>query len=123
MTTAKENLEMLKDFGTNGYENARALGELNLRTWEKLAEAQMATFSLFVDTGIAQMKLATESKDPKELVNGQVELARKLGEELVTKGRETMELTNEARDEYSALVEKGISQFASKVTEATQKAA
>ncbi|OOZ36564.1 phasin family protein [Solemya velesiana gill symbiont] len=108
MTTAKENLEMFKEFGTNGYENARALGELNLRTWEKLAEAQMATFSLFVDTGIAQMKLATESKDPKELV---------------TKGRETMELTNEARDEYSALVEKGISQFTSKVNEATQKAA
>ncbi|MES9843837.1 MAG: phasin family protein [Candidatus Sedimenticola sp. PURPLELP] len=123
MTTAKENLEMLKEFGTNGYEGARALGELNLRTWEKMAEAQMATFSLFVDTGIAQMKLASESKDPKELVDGQVEIAKKLGEELVSKGRETMELTNEVRDEYSALVEKGVSQFTGKINEATQKAA
>ena len=120
---AKENLEMIKEMGTNSYETARAFGELNLRTWEKLAEKQLATFNLFVEAGMAQMKLVTETKDAKELVNAQAELTKKLGEDLVAKGREAMAMANEVRDEYTALVEKNVSEVTAKVNEVAQKAA
>ncbi|MCG8427842.1 MAG: phasin family protein [Chromatiales bacterium] len=123
MITTKDNLEMMKDLTTTGFETARAFGELNLRTWEKFVAAQMDTFNLLLDTGIEQVKLSTETQDIKELTTGQTELAKKLGETLVAKGRENIETANDTRDEYRALVEKSVNTFTSKMTEAAQKAA
>ncbi|MEW8074807.1 MAG: hypothetical protein AB2815_03235 [Candidatus Sedimenticola endophacoides] len=54
------NLDMLKEFGNGGYAQARALGELNLRTWERLFEKQMETFGLLIDNANAQIELASE---------------------------------------------------------------
>ena len=123
MITAKENLDMIKELSTSSFETARAFGELNLRIWEKMVEKQMETFNLFMDTGIEQMKLSTETKDIKDLSSGQTELAKKFGEALVAKGREGLEVANEARDEYRTLVEKSVNTFTTKVSEVAHKAA
>jgi hypothetical protein len=108
MNNAKENLEMVKAAGTAGFESIRTLGELNLRTWEKLVEKQMDTFGLFIDTGIKQLSLSTEITDAKDLVNTQVELAKAFGESLAAKGRETVEIANSVRDEYQGWLEDGV---------------
>ncbi len=123
MITAKQNLENLKDFGTISYATLRALTELNIRTFEKLVEKQAETFNLFVDTSIEMAKLTTEAKDPKEFVEGEVELTKRLGETLVAKGRESLEIATEVRDEYTSFAGSNVESFAAKVNEVAQKAA
>ena len=123
MITANENLEMFKEFGTTGYETLRALTDLNVRTYEKLVEAQAETFNLFVDAGIEMVKLSSEAKDPKTFVENEVELAKQLGETLVAKGRQSLEVATEVRDEYQAFAEANVESFTAKVNEVAKKAA
>ncbi|MEW7981881.1 MAG: hypothetical protein AB2812_03455, partial [Candidatus Sedimenticola endophacoides] len=61
------NLDMLKEFGNGGYAQARALGELNLRTWERLFEKQMETFGLLIDNANAQIELASEAREVSDM--------------------------------------------------------
>ena len=123
MSNTTENLEMLKDLGNTGFENIRALGELNLRTWEKLIEQQMDGFGLWVNTGIAQVKLITETSDYVALVKGQTELSKQFGESLNEKGRQVMALSGEAGDEYRAWFENGVNKLTGKVNEVVDVAA
>ncbi|MCP3867778.1 MAG: phasin family protein [Gammaproteobacteria bacterium] len=123
MATPTDNLEILKDLGTSGFEVIRALGELNLRTWEKLMEQQMDTFGLCVNSGIEQVKLITETDDYAALVNGQIELNRQFSETLTEKTREAMVLSNEAGDEYRAWFENGVGSLTGQAGEIAGKAA
>lgn len=111
MNNPADNMETMKQFGINGFEAARSLGELNLRTWEKLVEKQTETFGLFVDAGIEMVKATGEIKDMKELVNAEMTVAKQFGENLVVKSRETLQLANDARDDYRAWAEQGVEQF------------
>jgi phasin family protein len=123
MTTAKENLNNMKDFGTSGYESMRTLGELNLRTFEQMAEKQMETFGLLIDTGIAQLKMVAEAKDAAGMINGQVQLAQTLSQTLASKSSETMELASKAGEAYRTWLEQGVSNFSGKVEAASRKSA
>lgn len=122
MKDPKAHLELLKEFGINGYENIRSLAEINLRTWEQLLEKQMNAFGLLVDTGIEQLSISDKSSDPKELFNSQIALGKTLGESLAGAGRDTVNLANQAGNEYRSWLENGINTFNSKVTAATEDA-
>ena len=123
MTTAKDNLEIFRALSTSSFESIRVLGELNLRSWENLAEKQMGTLGLFVDNGVRQLKLATETKELKELMEGQIKLAKQLNENLVTQGRETLEVTTGVQEEYRSWFENGINTNTSKFSEVAEKTA
>lgn len=123
MKTAQENLAMVEDFGNFGFEGARALAQLNLKTWEKLVEKQMETFSLFMNTSAKQLKIVGETKDAKALTEAQVELARELGETLVSKGRETLELTTAVSDEYRTFFEGRMETLKSKASKVAEQSA
>ena len=123
MGDTTENLEMLKDLGTTGFENVRALGELNMRTWEKLIEQQMDGFGLWINTGIEQVKLITETGDYANLLRGHTDLSKQFGENLNEKGRQVMALSSEAGDEYRAWFENGVNKLTGKVDEAVDVAA
>ncbi|MCW8890054.1 MAG: phasin family protein [Sedimenticola sp.] len=116
MNDPKANLELIKDFGINGYENIRSLAEINLRTWEKLVEKQMDTFGLFVDAGIEQLSANKNPQDIKGLLDNQVALGKALSENIAGKSRETVDLANQAGNEYRSWLENGISTFNSKVS-------
>lgn len=116
------NLEVMKEFGVAGFEAARSLGELNLRSWEKLVEKQTETFGLFVDAGIELVKATSELKDIKELVNVEMEVAKQFGENLIEKGRETLQVTNDVRDDYRSWAEKGVENFTKQVNKSTKAA-
>ena len=111
MNKPADNMETIRQFGVNGFEAARSLGELNLRTWEKLVEKQAETFGLFVDAGIEMVKAGSELKDLKELVNVEMNVTKQFGENLVVKSRETLQLANDARDDYRSWAEQGVEQF------------
>ena len=123
MNNATESLELIKEFGTSGFENMRALSELNQRTWEKMAEQQMNTFGLILDAGLQQLKLATRTKDVSELINGQSGLTHDLRDNLLAKSRESIELSTEIGNEYRTWMEQGANTFANKMSKVADKAA
>ena len=122
MKDPKANLDLIREFGINGYENVRSLAEINLRTWEKLVEKQMDAFNLLLDSGIQQVSAAGNTRDVSQLLNNQVELGKALGESFASKGREAVDLATEAGNEYRSWLENGINTFNSKVTEAANEA-
>ena len=123
MTNAQDSLNLFKEMSVGGFETIRTLGALNLQTWEKLADRQMETINLLIETSTQEIKLVSDTKDINALVNGQVELAKQLGETLVSKGRENLETATEVQDEYRTWLENGVNAFTSKATEAAAKSA
>lgn len=122
MKTSAVNLEVMKEFGVAGFEAARSLGELNLRTWEKLVEKQAETFGLFADAGVEMVKATSEAKEIKELVSAEMAVAKQFGESLVVKGREALQLSNEARDDYRSWAEQGFESFSKQVNQSVKAA-
>ena len=114
MNSTKDNLATMNEMGNRGYESLRELGELNLRSWEQLLERQMDAFSLAVETGVQQMKLASEAKGYNDLLKGQVELVKSIGERALRESKTNLEMANASRDEYRAWFEKGVKSFSEK---------
>ena len=121
-----EILEAIKEANTNAYAAVRTLGELNLSTWEKLAEKQIEAFNICFDAGVELLNASVAVKDVndvKELVNAEVVRAKTISEKLVANSKETLEVANAASVEYRTLVEANVESFNKKVNEAAKKAA
>jgi tRNA U34 5-methylaminomethyl-2-thiouridine-forming methyltransferase MnmC len=119
-------LEAIKEANTNAYEAARTMGELNLSTWEKLAEKQIEAFNICFDAGVEMLKASSaikDVKDVKELVNAEVVRIKAVSEKLVANSKDTLEVANAASVEYRSLVETNVESFTNKVNEAAKKAA
>ena len=112
MNTPKENLEMMKDMASDGYESVRQLGDINLRTWNNMFEKQIDMFDTLLETGIKQIELSTAAKDPKEYLGSQVALTKDIGEKLIASGREAVSSGGEAQGEYRAWYEKSAQSMA-----------
>ncbi len=122
MKTSAVNLEAMKEFGVAGFEAARSLSELNLRTWEKLVEKQAETFGLFADAGVELVKATAEAKEIKDLVTAEMAVAKQFGENVAAKSRETVQLTTEARDDYRSWLEQGFENFSKQVSQSVKVA-
>lgn len=108
MNTPKENFEMLKEVAGNGYEAARQLGDINLRTWNNLLEKQLDMFGVWVDAGVKQVELTSTAKDYKDYLGSQATLTQELAEKLIAGGREAISTGTEAQGEYRAWYEKSV---------------
>ena len=125
-TEMTEIFDSIKEANTSAYEAARTLGELNLSTWEKLAEKQIEAFNICFDASVELLKASTEIKDIKdvqELVNAEVAHVKAVSEKLVANSKETLEVANAASAEYRSLVESNVESITKKVNEAAKKAA
>lgn len=119
---AQANLDMLNEMGSKGYESMRELGEINLRNWERIVARQMDAVSLMMESGLRQVKMASEAKGYNDLVKTQVEFAKELGQRLVDETRENLQLAGDARDEYRLWFEKGMTDVKEKMNRAAQAA-
>lgn len=108
MTTPAENLEMMKEMATDGYESARQLGDINLRTWNNLIEKQMGMIDIWLEAGARQVELSTAAEDPKEYLGAQVALTRDMGEKLIAGGRDAVSSGGDVQGEYRAWYEKSV---------------
>lgn len=97
----------LLDLSKNQFEAAKQLADMNLRTGEKLVQKQMELFGVYLQASADQMDLFTKAKGFQELYTGQAELARGLGEKVLSSTRESADVATAARDEFTAWVEKG----------------
>jgi hypothetical protein len=119
---AKESLNMINEMSTKGFDRLNALGEINLRAWEKVTARQMDAVNLMVEQGLRQVKLATESKGYNELIKGQVELAKELSGRMMEETKASMQMAGEVRDQYRGWVEQGVSELTAEMRKNTQSA-
>lgn len=126
MNEMTEIVEAIKEANTSAYEAVRTLGELNLSTWEKLAEKQVEAFNICFDAGVELLKSSVEIKDIKgvrELVNAEVIRAKDISEKLVSNSKEALEVASAASVEYRSLVESNVESITKRVSGAAKKAA
>ncbi|MEJ2591238.1 MAG: phasin family protein [Candidatus Thiodiazotropha sp.] len=123
MTKAKESIEMINEFSSNGYDSFRQLSDITLKAWNQAMEKQMDAYSALMTSGLEQAKLISEAKDYHEIVRGQMDFTRKIGEELVNKTREAVELNQKTGEEIRVWFESSLSNVNEQVTKAVEKAA
>lgn len=122
MNSTKDSLATLNDMGNRSYESLRELGELNLRTWEKLLGRQMDALSFVMESGVQQIKLASEVKGYNDLVKGQVEFAKNISERALRESKANLEMANATRDEYRSWFENGMKNVSEKVKQTVEQA-
>jgi phasin family protein len=121
--TTKDTVNLMNDMGNKGFERLNALGELNLRIWEKLVTRQMDAVSFAMEQGIRQVKLATESKGYTEYVKGQVELAKETSERAMEEAKANLKVAGEVQEDYRAWMQKGMSDLSADLRKSTAPAA
>ncbi|MBV2091708.1 MAG: phasin family protein [Candidatus Thiodiazotropha sp. (ex Ctena orbiculata)] len=123
MANAKESIEMINEFNTTGYDSFRQLTDISLKTWNQVMEAQMDTVTSLMNTSMEQLKLVSEAKDYHEVVRGQMDLTRKLGEELMTKTREAVEMSQKTGEEVRSWYEGNLATANEQISKVAEKAA
>jgi len=123
MFKAQETVEVINELGDKGYQNLLKLGELQMSAWNGLMEKQMQAFNLVVDNAVAQVSLAGEGKEPQELLQGQIELNRKLADDVTAVTRESAELVRQAGEEIRGWAEDAVRQASEEAEKVSEKVA
>ncbi len=123
MTKAKENIEIMNEINGKGYDSFRQLTDITLNAWNQAIEKQMETYSSLMNSSLEQIKLVSEAKDYHEVVRGQMDMTRKLGEEMVNNTREAVEMSQKTGEEVRAWFESSLSTVNEQVSKAVEKAA
>lgn len=84
------------------------LNKIAVRTQGLLARQNLAILENWMEAGNKGLKLASETRDPKELVARQTEVAVELGEKLVAVAQEALDIQAQARDELASWMEDGL---------------
>ncbi|EGV34069.1 phasin family protein [Thiorhodococcus drewsii AZ1] len=111
--STNDSIKTMNDLTNKTVERLTSLGELNVRIFEKMASRQMDVVNLYMDHSMRIMNLATESKGYNDFFKGQVEATKELSERVMAEGKTTMQLANEARDDYRAWFEKNLAEVSS----------
>jgi hypothetical protein len=98
--TVKDNVNAINELTDKSVARMNALGELNLKAWEKMTARQMDAVNLFMEQGVRLMNLATEAKGYSDFYKGQVDMAKEMTERLMTESKTNMQLAGELRDDY-----------------------
>jgi phasin family protein len=109
--TTTDTLNAVTDMTTKNVARLTSLGELNVRIFEKMAARQMDTLTLYMDHTLRMTKLATEAKGYNEFFQGQVDATKELSERVMAESKTTLQLVNEARDDYRVWLEKNTAEL------------
>jgi phasin family protein len=123
MTKAKENIEMINEINSKGYDSFRQLTDITLKAWNTAVDNQIAVYTSLMNSGMEQIKLVSEAKDFQEVVRGQMDLTRKFGEELVSSSRDAVELGQKTGEEVRTWFENSLSSANEQVNKAVERAA
>ena len=121
-----EYLEMVNQFNENVFASVKRLGELNMRTFEQFAAKQAQVMNDCLESSAKQVEAMTAAKDYKDALAAQSVLLKGCNEKFLANLRETAEMMNTVRDEYSGLVEEAVkftSDSVEKAGELAKKAA
>lgn len=104
-------------------EPMRELNEISKRAMERMAEQNMAITKEYVEMMTRGMQLVASVRDPRALVNEQVELSKEMGEKAMANAESFAKLATETQGEYLAWSEKMANSAVAKTEEALTKAA
>jgi phasin family protein len=119
----KETIDAVNEFAGNGYDSLRKLGEINQRAFDRMIDKQFSVMNIWMDAGMQQIKLATESKGLQELMTGNLALSKTVAEKLMSENRAALEMAAETRDELRAWWESGVADVTTRLNKVAQKAA
>ena len=117
-----EILEMVTKFNENVFASAKAIGELNMRTFEQLAAKQAEVINDCLESSAKQYEVLSTAKDYKDAVAAQGELLKGCNEKFLANVRETTEMMNSARDELAGLMEEAVQYTSESVEKAGELA-
>jgi hypothetical protein len=102
---------MLEQVGRVNEKAVTAAVELNkiaTRTQGLLARKQMAALETCLEAGTEQLRVMTEIRDPRALMEAQVQVAARFGEKLAITAQESLNIQAQARDELARWFEDGM---------------
>ena len=104
-------------------ESAKRLGEINMRTFEKLTQRNIEATADYLDGSMQQLKLMGESKDIQATAKEQARLGTEINEKFVEHAKKTAEVLNEVKGELTDWVQDGIDAVGTPLGNAGKKAA
>ena len=122
MSTATQNIELIKESTVDRYESVHQLGGVNQRVMKKIIDKQMDILGFWVDIGIRQIELISV-KDPQELMGVNIRLMRHFAEKLKDEKREIFTLVDDARDDYQDWYQINVAKITATVNQVTEKVA
>ena len=117
--------ELMESFVVNSktaMEPARELSEITKRAFEKTTEQNMAVVKEYMEFSLRGMKLLSAVRDPRALVEQQMELATEAGEKFVANAEAYAKLASETQAELASWTEKTTEAAVAKAEEATDAA-
>ena len=90
-------------------ESAKRLGDINMRTFEKLTQRNIEATADYLDGSMQQLKLMGESKDIQTAAEEQARLGTQLNEKFVEHAKKTAEVLNEVKGELTDWAQDGMS--------------
>lgn len=118
--------DILKNFETlnkAAIESAKRLGDINMRTFEKLAQRNLEAAADYLDGSVQQFKLMGETKDIQAAVTEQTRLSTELNEKFVEHAKKTAEVLNEVKGELNDWAQDGMKTVATAPRNGSKKAA
>jgi len=114
--------ENINKVGKSSYETVKGLYDINTNIVEQLIEQQFALVSLGNEYTARQLKLASETKGYKEVINGQTEIAADISSKVQGIARNTIDILSESKDEVNAWFEKGVKEAEKGIKEVAKTA-
>ena len=101
-------LNSIETLNKAAIESARRLGDIQMRTLERLTQRHIEAAADYLEGGVKQMKLLGEAKDLQSAFAEQARLAGELNEKFVEHTKKTAELLVQAKGEISIWAEEGM---------------
>ncbi len=96
-----DNLKNIETQNKAAIESAKRLGDINMRTFEKLAQRNIEAAADYLDGSVRQLKLMGEAKDIQTAVTEQARLGTELNEKFVEHAKKTAEVLSEVKGEFT----------------------
>ena len=124
----KEFVATIEKMNKASVDAMKRLGEIQLRSIERLTEAQIAATTEYMNESVKQLQTLAASKDLQGVMDSQTKYVAGLNERVVDNAKKTAEILTETKTELTEWVEAGVkaasdTPLAKAVASASKKAA
>ena len=104
----KEFAASIEKMNKTSVDAMKRLGEIQLRSMERLAEQQIAVTSAALDQGVKQLRSLAGSKDVSAVVESQTSYLTELNAQVVENAQKTADILTTTKSELTDWVEAGV---------------
>jgi phasin family protein len=116
-------LKNIETLNKAAIESAKRLGDINMRTFEKLVQRNIEAAADYLDGSVQQLKLMGEAKDIQAAVTEQTRLSTELNEKFAAHAKKTAEVLNEVKGEFTDWARDGMNAVGTPFANGSKKAA